>query len=84
MDMSDATDEILSFAEKASNGTTLAYELRSYQAHPDYTKTLECCSVKPKPFPEIGEREQKILLTELIGLSTLEKWIAFNEFNLTL
>lgn len=45
MDMSHATDAVLNFAAKASEGTTLSYQLNSYQTHPDYAATMSCCKV---------------------------------------
>lgn len=82
MDIAQATDAILNFASKANEGTTLKYEMHSYQNHPDYTRTLACCSVKPTLIDNLNARVSKILLTEFIGLKTLENWIDKNNFHL--
>jgi len=68
MEIEEATKAILSFGEKASDGTTLAYQLYSYQEHPDYMRTIQCCATKPNSVRVLKESMSKILLSELIGL----------------
>jgi hypothetical protein len=60
----------------------MAYELQSYQNHPDYTRTLSCCKQAPKPALVMRERVKRYILVELIGLNTLVDWIDANAFNL--
>lgn len=43
MDIKNASDTILNFANQAKEGTILSYEIHSFQNHPDYTRTLSCC-----------------------------------------
>lgn len=43
MKIDHAISAILNFGKNAATGTTMAYELQSYQNHPDYTRTLSCC-----------------------------------------
>lgn len=81
MDISEATDAILNFAEKASHGTTLTYQLHSYQNHLDYQRTVACCDAQAEPVRK-QDRYSKKLITELIGLQTLERWITTNSFGL--
>lgn len=82
MDITKATNAILTFASQANEGTTLKYEMHSYQNHPDYTRTLACCKVRPTLIENLNARVSKILITEFIGLKTLENWIDKNHFNL--
>lgn len=60
----------------------MSYELQSYQNHPDYTRTLSCCSISPEKTFRLKNDIKNLLTTELIGLETLKKWIISNEFNL--
>lgn len=75
LDIVDGSKAILSFGEKANTGATLAYQLFSYQEHPEYMRTVACCSAPPKTAEPMDRKVAKLLLTELIGLHTLESWI---------
>ena len=83
MNIKDATDAILNFAGKADEGTVISYQLQSYQTHNDYTRTLACCTKKPSNTLKLDERLEKLLITEVIGLQTLLRWIGDNSFGLS-
>jgi hypothetical protein len=44
LDLSQAEEELINFADIAQQGTGIATELRSYNSHPDYLETLSRCS----------------------------------------
>lgn len=55
MDVKNGSNAILNFAKQSKNGTILSYKLMAYQLHPDYTKVISCCHVKPKDVLEYDE-----------------------------
>lgn len=80
--MSEATKDILNFGSKANHGTTMGYQLFSYQLHEDYLETLRCCNAEPSTKEILEQQVAEILSQEVIALNTLENWINGNEFNL--
>lgn len=62
MDIKNGSNAILNFAKQSKNGTILSYKLMAYQLHPDYTKVISCCHVKPEDILKYDEDVNYYLL----------------------